>query len=591
VTADTIPARLFGWAERTPGRPAYYEKVDGEFRATSWAEYAAQVKGAAKALIALGMEPGGHAAILGFNRPEWTILDLACMAAGGAPVGIYTTNSADEVQYIVDHSESLIVLVENRQQLDKVLSRRGDMPSVQRIVTMRGVPSGDEPGVISWQEFLNLGDSVGDDTFAARLDALEPHGLATLIYTSGTTGPPKGVMLTHHNLAWTSQKAGELVTLSSDERLISYLPLSHIAEQMFTLHGSMTFGYAVWFAESIEKLADNLEEVRPTIFFAVPRVWERFHTGVATRLAEAHGAKAKIVAWAQRVGKQVTDIEGRGRRPGPLLAVQYALASRLVFGKLHAALGLDACRFAISGAAPLSEEVIEFFCSLDLPIYEVYGQSEGSGPTTFNQIGRARFGSVGPPYPGVEVRIAEDGEVLARGGNVFAGYYRDEETTARTLIDGWLYSGDLGEFDAEGFLHITGRKKDIIITAGGKNIAPKNLEAGLKDSLLVSEAVVIGDRRKYLTMLVTLDPETAGAFAAEHGVTGPLHEAPEVIAAIQDVVDEVNARLARVEQIKRFTILPRELTIEDGELTGTLKVKRDVVLHHFADAIEAMYVD
>jgi long-chain acyl-CoA synthetase len=588
--ADTIPSRLVDQARRRPGSPALYSKVDGEYRPIGWADYAGEVRRAGKALIAHGFEPGGHVAILGFNRAEWMILDLACMSVGGAPAGIYATSSAEEVRFIADHAEVPVILVENKAQLEKVLAVRDDLPHLRLVVTMRGVDDIADPGVIAWDAFLGSGDGVDDAEFDARLEALEPEGLATLIYTSGTTGAPKGVMITHRNLTWTADAARGVVTaIGPDDRSISYLPLSHIAEQMFSIHVPITMGYAVYFAESIEALADNIKEVRPTIFFAVPRVWEKFHAGVSAKLGEASGVKAKIGAWAQRVGGRVTDLRNRGEKPKGLLAFQHRLADRLVFHKVKEALGFDAVVAAVSGAAPIDKEILEFFGRFDLLILEVYGQSEGTGPSTFNRPGRTKFGSVGIPYPGCDVELADDGEVLVRGGNVFAGYYKDAEGTAETLKDGWLHSGDLGEFDDDGFLTITGRKKDIIITAGGKNIAPRTFEEGLKHSPLVSEAVLIGDRRAFLTALVTLDLEAAAAFAEKWGDSGPLHRSEAIREAIQQTVDEVNSRLGRVAQVKKFAILPRELSIDDGELTGTLKVKRDVVADHFADDIESMY--
>ena len=398
-------------------------------------------------------------------------------------------------------------------------------------------------------------------------------------------------MLTHNNLTWTAAGAMELLPLEEGDRTISYLPLSHIAEQMFTIHLPITVGWSVYFAESIEKLAENLQEVRPTIFFAVPRVWEKFHAAVSSKLAESSGLKHKIGAWAQRVGRAHVEHVVNGTTPPLGLRIQHGIANALVFKKVKDAMGLDQTRIAATAAAPISPEILEFFAGFDLPIIEIYGQSEGTGPTTSNGMGAVRFGSVGKAFPGCEVKIADDGEILLRGGNVFAGYYKAPEATAETLVDGWLHSGDIGEFDEDGFLYITGRKKDIIITAGGKNIAPSNLELAIKDSLLVSEAVVIGDRRKYLTALVTLDPERSAAFAAEHGITGPVHESDRLQKEIQATIDAMNDKLARVEQVKRFAILPRELTIDDGELTGTLKVKRNVVSEHFSDVIDGMYAE
>jgi long-chain acyl-CoA synthetase len=587
--ADTIPARLFALAERRPSSAAYYEKVDGAYVPTSWSGYADQVRQAGKGLMALGLEEGQHVTVLGFNRPEWVILDLACMAVGGAPAGIYTTNSAEEVGYVNRHAAAPVTLVETEDHLAKVLSQRAHTPDLRWIVTMRGIGPRDDPSILTWEELLARGDEVPDADFGTRLDALEPGALATLIYTSGTTGPPKGVMLSHANLTWTADQGTRMSGVGRTERLLSYLPLSHIAEQMFTIHIALSVGYPVYFAESIARLPDNIKEVRPTLFFAVPRVWEKFQSGVAGRLAEAGGLKARLAAWAQgRMRAAVHEIN-EGRAPSPAAALGARIADGLVGRKVREAIGLDAARFVVSGAAPISKEVLEFFAGFGLSILEVYGQSEGTGPTAFNQPGRARFGTAGPKYPGTEVEIADDGEVLLRGGNVFMGYYRDPVATERTLRDGWLASGDLGEFDDDGFLTITGRKKDIIVTSGGKNVAPKNLEAGLKDHPLIGEAVVIGDRRKYLTALLTLDQEAAAAWAEQHGVPEPLHTAPGIVAEVQGAVDAVNGRHARVEQIKKFRILPRDLTVEDGELTGTLKVKRNVVAEHFSVEIESMY--
>jgi long-chain acyl-CoA synthetase len=587
--ADTIPARLFRNAEQKPGTPAVHEVVDGAYAATTWGDYADLVRRAGKSLVGLGLEPGGHVTILGFNRLEWVVMDLACMAVGGAPAGIYITSSPEGVAYINRHSAASVTLVENESQLDKVLAERDGTPDLRWIVLMRGMEAHPDPAVLTWDEFMAKGEGVSDAEFGGRLDALQPDDLATLIYTSGTTGPPKGVMLSHANLTWTADQGIGLFGVDSGETSVSYLPLSHIAEQMFTIHIPLSVGSQVFFAESIDRLAENIKTVRPTLFFAVPRVWEKFQAGVTAELEKASGLKARIAAWAQNASRRAVHLRNEGQRPAGTEAARAALADRLVASKVREALGLGDARYAVSGAAPISAEVLEFFAGFGLSIMEVYGQSEGSGPTTFNQPGRTRFGSVGPPYPGVDVVIADDGEVLVRGGNVFAGYYKDPVATAETLIDGWLHSGDLGEFDADGYLNITGRKKDIIVTAGGKNIAPKNLESGLKDHPLVSEAVVIGDKRRFLTALVCLDPEAAEAHLEERGLAGPPHESPEIAASVQAALDEVNDRFARVEQIKKFCILPRELTIADGELTGTLKVKRDVVLENFAAEIEAMY--
>jgi long-chain acyl-CoA synthetase len=589
MTAETIPHRVLGNAERFGSAPAYHVRGQDGWEPTSWVEYAAQVRQAGEALVALGVEAGRAVAILGGNRPEWVIFDVGAMAAGVIPAGIYTTSSPAECAYILNHCEAPVLLVENAAQWEKIASVRDKLTHLRHVVTMRGTPPIEDGMVLSWDDFCARGQGGGE--LPARLDGLRMDTVATFIYTSGTTGRPKAVMLTHDNLAWTAGQAVDLLEAGPEDRLLSYLPLSHIAEQMFTIHTPPIAGGAVYYAESIDRLRENLLEVKPTLFFGVPRVWEKFHAGVTAKLAEASGAKAKLARLAMDVARQVTECRNTGGKPSAPLALEHKVFDKLVYSKVKAALGLDEARLCASGAAPVSAELLEFFAGLDLPIYEVYGQSEDTGPTTFNFPGRTRFGTVGPPFPGVEVKIGEDGEILVRGRNVFAGYLKDEEATADTLRDGWLHSGDLGEFDADGFLTITGRKKDIIVTAGGKNVAPRLIEGGLKNHPLVSEAVVVGDRRKYLACLVILDSEAAGQFMTERGLSGPAHESADVRSEIQQALDAINVEVARVEQVKRFTILPRELSIADGELTPTLKVKRNVVTEHFAAQIEAMYAE
>ncbi len=584
MATDTIPNRLLERAKKTPNDPAYYVRQGGSWKPTNWGSYSDEVTQAGRALLALGFEPGQTVCILGFNRPEWAVMDIAAMGAGGAPAGIYTTCSPVEVRYIVSHAEAPIILVENEDQWRKVLAERSNMPNLKHVVTMKGCPAIADDMVMTWEEFLAKGDGVETRAYLDRVESLKPDALATLIYTSGTTGPPKGVMLSNENLAWTSNVAISITTINASDCSLSYLPLSHIAEQMFTLHIPITTGARVYFAESIEAVPENLKEVQPTIFFGVPRIWEKFHAGISAKLKEATGVKAKLVKWAMKVGWEANET------PDGNKGLQYQLANKLIYSKLLPAIGMGNARVCVTGAAPIAREVLQFFASLNLVVLEVYGQSEDSGPTSFNTPSRYRFGSVGPALPGVEVKIAEDDEIMVKGPNVFLGYYKDKEATDSTLSDGWLHSGDLGAFDPDGFLNITGRKKDIIITAGGKNITPKNLEAGIKNHPLIDEAVVIGDRRKYLSALVTIDAEAGPAWAAANGENaGALHQSAKLKESIQAHIDEMNKEFARVEQIKKFTILKRNFTVEDGELTPTLKVKRAKVNDHFAEDIEAMY--
>jgi long-chain acyl-CoA synthetase len=591
MAEDTIPARLFSQARQRPEAPAYCVKQDGVWRATSWRGYADEVRRATRALISLGLKAGSSVAILGFNRPEWVVMALAAMAGGGVPVGVYTTSSPDELQYIAHHAEALVLLVENRAQWEKYAEKRAEMPSITRVVFMRGAAVEDSIA-LSWEAFLALAEGTEEAEVDRRVEALEPDGLATLIYTSGTTGPPKGVMLSHRNLAWTSRVALDLTDARAGDRLLSYLPLSHIAEQMLTIHGSCTAATTTYFAESIEKVPDDLKSVQPDIFFGVPRIWEKFHVAVRTKLSAATGVKAKLVAWARDVATRVHAFKNRGAPVPGLLELQYRLARKLVFSKLHPALGLGNARTCVSGAAPVGVEVLEFFASLDLPIREIYGQSEDTGPTSFNLVGRTKFGSVGVALAGLDVKIADDGEILVKGPNVFLGYYKDPAATAATLNDGWLHSGDLGAFDGDGFLSITGRKKDIIITSGGKNITPKNIESDLKRDPLIAEAVLVGDRRPYLTVLLVLDADRLREFAERHHIDPANLDAnahPKVREAVQSILDKVNARYAQVETVKKFFVLPRPLTIEGGELTPTMKVKRPVVYKRYADEIDVLY--
>lgn len=587
---DSIIDRFLQHQKVRPGAPAYYEKIGSAWVPTNWEEFTRQVKTAAKAMIALGIEPGNIVCMLGINRPEWVISQLAAMMSGAVGAGIYTTNSPSEVQYILAHSEAPLIILENESQWDKVRETRAHLPHLRWVVAMRGTAI-DDPMALTWEAFLARASDISDAELEARMAAIKMENLASLIYTSGTTGPPKAVMLSHGNLAATARTGQELFNLTPNDVLLSYLPLSHIAEQMFTIHTSATTGFAVYFAESLTQVPENLRDVQPTVFFGVPGVWERFRNRVAERLNESQGAKRKIADWAQTIGRQVVDLRNQGQEPSGMLAIQYRLADRLVFSKIKPLLGFSRTRVAVSGAAAINKDILEFFSGLDVTIFEVYGQSEGCGPTTFNRPGATKFGTTGQAWPGSEVKLAADGEIVMRGPNVFMGYYKDEAATNSTLIDGWLHSGDLGRFDEDGFLTIIGRKKDIIITSGGKNIAPRNIEAALKNLELVGDAVLVGEGRKYLCALLTLDPDALTRFADANQLAGQeLHNHPKVIAAIQAGIDDlVNTQFARVEQVRKFTILPQPFSVEGGEMTPSLKLKRKAICDMHLDEIEGMY--
>ena len=585
----TVPRRFDEVARSRGEAPALRFKRAGIWEAISWAEFSEQVSRAARGFLELGHRAGQSVVIIGFNRPEWMISDLAAIAAGGVPAGIYTSSTADQCHYIAEHSEAAVAVVENDEQLDKFLAVRDRLPDLRGIVLMEG--SSEAPGVLTWDQLLELGDGVAEARLEERIGAQRPDDLATLIYTSGTTGPPKAVMLSHHNLIWTAEAVVDALGLTAGDQFFSYLPLSHIAEQMISLHGPMQVGACTWFAESLEKLPENLREARPHVFFGVPRVWEKFQAAIAAAGAESKGLKKKIAAWARRKGLE----GGYALQRGEKLPAFYGLAEKLVFSKVREKLGLDRARICACSAAPITLDTLEFFLSLGIPILEIYGMSEVTGPGTLSLPDRLRTGRAGFAFPGAELKLAEDGEILMRGPHVFLGYYKDEQATRETLDeDGWIHSGDIGEIDEDGFLKVTDRKKELIITSGGKNIAPTPIEARLKSIACVAAAAVIGDSRKYLTALLTLDPERLAPALSEAS-----SRATDIAGAVecsrfsrwmeQQVEAQVNARLSKVETIKRFRLLADQFTIEGGELTPTMKLKRRVVQAKYESEIEALY--
>jgi len=615
-----IPHRFFEQSRRRPAWPAYFTKEGGQWNGTDWRTYAAVVRQAGKAMMALGIRPGATVCILGFTRPEWAVFDVAAMAIGGVPAGIYTTNSPEECQYILNHAEATLLLVENEDLFEKIRKIRGCLPSLKHVVTMRRAPAIDDPLVMSWDAFLAKGDRVGDGEFEARMSALEPGGLAKLIYTSGTTGPPKGVMLSHANIAWVGDILVQMADWEATDRTISFLPLSHIAEQNMTIHGAATAGSPVYFAESLQALPENLKEVQPTIFLAVPRVWEKLHGALRSAVTSATGFKKGLLRWAMRVGARANKLRMEGREPAGRLGLQVVLAEKLVFSKVKSAVGMSRVRMCVSGAAPIAVEILEFLASLDVLVNEVYGLSETTGGISFNRAGAVRFGSVGTALPGVEFALADDGEILARGPNVFLGYYKSEEATRESFADGWLLTGDVGRVDPEGYLYIVDRKKHIIITSGGKNITPANIENEIqtKDPI-IGHVHVHGDRRPYVTALLTVDPLKALEWAEANGLlrdpeTGrkirqellgnpqarseglsewmrEVTSHPELRKRIARAVREANEKLSRVEQVKRVYLLDRDPSIAEGEVTPTLKVKRKKLERKFAPVFDRLYED
>jgi long-subunit acyl-CoA synthetase (AMP-forming) len=587
----TIMEVMKSTVDKFGNKVALKTKINGEWTEMTWNEYYNQVRMTARAFIGLGLDPGKAVSILGNNCPQWFISDLAGIFAGAVPGGIYTTNSPEQCQYIAEHSEANIAVVENAEQLAKFKEIRDNLPDLKCIILMNG--SDPDETVYSWDDLPQLAEGVSEDELNKRISAQKPDDTCTLIYTSGTTGNPKGVMISHDNITWVARQLLTILKATDEEQIISYLPLSHIAEQAVSLHGPYLLGCTVWFAESIDKLGENLTEVRPTVFVGVPRVWEKIQAKMMAAGAQNPPLKKKIAAWARKKGLA----GGYALQKGEAMPFLYGLADKLVFSKVREKLGLDRCRFFVSTAAPIALDTLEFFLSLGFPMTEVYGMSECTGPGTASLPEPFKFetGWAGPAVPGTEIKIAEDGEVLMRGRHVFKGYFKNEAATREAIdADGWLHSGDVGIIDERGFLKITDRKKELIITAGGENIPPQVLEGKLKAIPVLSQAVVIGDKRKYMTALFTLDPEKVTQVAAdEAGSTAknPVEASrcEKFNAYIQGKVDEVNKTLARVQTIKKFVILPQELSIEGGELTPTMKLKRRIVNEKYAKEIESMY--
>ncbi len=593
VLPKTLLHVLHDQVAKLGDRPALWSKKQGVYRSVSWREYGQRVRHLALGLGELGLSRGGALTILSFNREEWVVAELAAMALGGVAVGLYTTSSPEQIEYVASHCESELMLVENERFLDLIQPLRGKLPRLRRIVVI-DPPTNPRPEVISYVEVLRLGRAADERTYWESVAALQPSGLATLIYTSGTTGRPKGVMLSHRNLVWTARQLSASSPFSNSDVALSYLPLSHIAEQICTIHGPLFNGVQVYFAESLETLPQNIQEVRPTAFFGVPRVWEKFKARAEERMARLPVLRQRLISWARRITLERNHRFLAGERIPLRLELQYQLARKRVFAKLKERIGFDRTRLFVTSAAPIGKDVLEFFASIDIIIREVYGQSEVTGPTSVSTEEGTRLGLLGRPMIGVEVKIADDGEILVRGENVCLGYYKDAAATDELIQDGWLHSGDVGELNAEGFLRITGRKKEIIVTSGGKKTAPANIESLLRSVPPLSQALVVGERRSYLVALLALDPEKARSFALERGLPESLSLLGRDSAFLkyldEQIEQRVNSALARFERIKKFAIVPSDFSVEGGELTPTMKVRRAVVELKYAELIESLYL-
>ncbi len=581
-----------------PHGVALRRKEYGIWRDITWEEYGEKVRRVAMGLISLGLKKGECVSLISENQPEWVFADFGIMSAGGVTAGIYTTNSAEQCGYVVNNSESRFYIAENEEQFDKTLKFRKDTPLLEKVIVidMEGLKRFEDPLLISFDELLRLGkefDEKNQGLFEQRLSEVKADDLAVLIYTSGTTGPPKGAMLSHKNLLFMSEAMVDANPVYYGDESLSFLPLCHIFEQLFTVMINVRYGTVANFIENTDTIMDNMKEVSPTVTYGVPRIWEKYASGIMIRMSDATWFKRLVFKASMGIGMKYAGLKLTGQPVPAILNLAYGAAYLAVFRKLKERLGFDRVRVAYSGAAPISPEVLKFFNAIGLPLIEGYGQTEGTGVTSVSRKGEIRIGKVGQPLPGVEVKIAPDGEILVKGPGVFKGYYRNPQATAETLRDGWLYSGDVGELDKDGFLKITDRKKDLIITAGGKNIAPQNIENQLKFSPYINDAVVIGDRKKFLAALIAIDEDTVIKYAQDHKIQfttySSLTQTQEIKQLIQKEVDKVNKTLANVEQIKKFTIIPKKLYEEDGEVTPTMKVKRRFINEAYKDIIEGMY--
>jgi long-chain acyl-CoA synthetase len=574
--------------------PVLHWRTESGWRSLSWREYRQLVRRVAYGLKSLGFTPRGFGVILTRNRPEHLIADLGLLYARGVPVSLYNTLAPEQLAYIVGHCEAQVAFAEDAGMLARFEAVRDRLPALRHIVLIEG----EAPGTIGWNEFLERGDAAAaadPDWFDAAVREVQPSDLITLIYTSGTTGPPKGVMDSHRQVLWMSTSNNpRLPDRSVEERHLSYLPLAHAFER-YSGHWNVLLRRSnVYFCPDLQKVFQYAAEIHPTIMIGSPRVWEKLQVSIQTALAaEPDADKRAAVDGALDVGRRLADYRGQGKQPPAELAAAAERAAP-VWAAIRARVGLDQCRLGVTGAAPISPEVITFFRALDLPLVEGYGMTESTVGATMNQLGSERLGTVGRANSGLELKVAEDGELLMRGGNVMQGYYKDPAGTAAAIdADGWLHTGDVATIDADGYVRIVDRKKELIITAGGKNVSPANMESLLKRNALVGQAAVIGDRRAFVTALLVLDPDTARSWASRHGIAGAsleeLARNPDLVAELQSAVDIANREVSLAEQVRKFRVLPVEWTVESGELTPTLKLKRRVVAERYADDIEDLY--
>jgi long-chain acyl-CoA synthetase len=598
TVADTIPESFLLSVKTRGGEPAMREKALGIWKTITWTDWLERAREVAYALDAIGLRPGEVASVLANTSPEWNYADMGILCFGGVSSGIYPTDSVKQVEYLINDSRTRVLFVEDDEQLDKALEARARCPTLMRIVIfdMQGLDRFRDPMCVSLAEFLAHGrahrrgrEALWDVMISRR----RPEDLAILVYTSGTTGPPKGAMLSHRNIITQMRHAHALLTYRQDDERLAFLPMCHVAERIAGAYYSIATGVISNFAESPQTVPENIRELQPMLFLAVPRVWERLYSGVMIALKDATAFERWAYAAAIAAGYRIADARLERRNPTAVERIGFAIAYWLVLRNIRIAMGIDRCRALFTGAAPIAPDLIRWYLALGMNMYEVYGQTENTGLATAMPANAIKLGTVGKAVPYGEVRLSAEGEILIRGDFVFMGYFNQPDKTAQTIRDGWLHTGDVGLIDNEGYLRITDRMKDIIITAGGKNITPSEIENQLKFSPYISDAVVVGDRRPYLTCLVMIDQENVEKFAQDHAVAytnyASLCRTREVRDLIWTEIEQVNGNFARVETIKRFHLIEQQLTPEDAELTPTMKLKRKFVNEKYRDEIEAMY--
>jgi len=600
LPGDTVPALFWNGVERRGDQVWLRHKQLGIWRSWSWRQTGEAVREIAGGLMRLGFAPHDTASILSNTVLEWVLCDLAVLSCGGVTNGIYPTDASSQVLYLCEDSGTGILFVEDDEQLDKALEVRAQLPRLKKIVVfdMEGLRDLRDPGVISLDELRRLGReqaAAHPDALADRVRQVRPSDLAILVYTSGTTGKPKGAMHSHHGLVTAIRGHNDLLAQDERDERMCFLPLCHIAERVGGEYHALYTGAVLNFVEHPETVPENVREIAPTVFTAVPRVWEKFYSAVTIVLKEASPLQQAAYAWAIRVGGAIADRVLAGAPVGPWLKLQFRLADALVLANVRKMIGIDRARFLVTGAAPISPELVKWYLALGVPMLEAWGMTETCGASTATPASRIKPGFIGRAAGYNEVRLdPATGEILVRGPNVFLGYLNQPEKTREALdADGWLHTGDVGLVDADGYFRITDRMKDIIITAGGKNITPSEFENELKFSPYITDAVVVGDRRPFLTAIVMIDQENVEKYAQDHDVPfsnyASLTRAPEVQALIQSEIDRVNRKFARVEQVKKFFLLDTQLSAEDEELTPTMKLKRKLVQQKYAPQIEAMY--